>query len=131
MSTKNIGEKMVMVRKYSVGADDLTVYAAWEPSTVGGKGKHEEVASINGEWYGRIGTRHLPSELKILPEGDERVRATEKWLGDQWEEAYDLILEAFPEARIGRCGMGEITLLERRLDAGERMEIEGKERKDE
>lgn len=105
--TKRIGDKVI--KKYSVAATDLIVYEAWEPSAI--MGRHSTITSIDGEWYGRIGTRYLPTELEELPAGsEERLRAVGKWHEDQYEEAYRLILEAFPDADAGRRSMGEITL---------------------
>ena len=104
--TKGIGDKVI--KKYSVATTDLVVYEAWEPSAI--MGKHNTITSIDGEWYGRIGTRHLPPELEKLPPGPERITAVGKWHEDQYQEAYNLILRAFPEAQAGKRSMGEITL---------------------
>ena len=103
---KRLGDKVI--KKYSVATTDLVVYEAWEPSAI--MGKHSTITSIDGQWYGRIGTRYLPPELERLPRGDERSRAVGKWHEDQYEEAYNLIIKAFPEAEAGRRSMGEITL---------------------
>ena len=109
--TKRIGDKVV--RKYSVGATDLIVYEAWEPSARSRRLEpvnHSTITTIEGQWYGRIGTRYLPPEIEALPRGDERYRAVGKWHEDQYEESYRLIIQAFPEAGAGKRSMGEITL---------------------
>jgi len=105
--TKRIGDKVI--KKYSVAGTDLIVYEVYEPSAL--MGPHGTVTSIEGKWYGRVGTRRPPPELEALPAGsEERFRAVGKWYEGQYEEAYKLITEAFPEAQGGRRSMGEITL---------------------
>ncbi|MBA7608583.1 hypothetical protein ES703_15761 [subsurface metagenome] len=105
--TRRIGDKVV--KKYSVATTNLIVYEAWEPSAI--MGRHTSITSIDSEWYGRIGTRYLSPELEKLPAGsEERLRAVGKWHHEQYEEAYKLIIQAFPEAEGGKRSMGEITL---------------------
>jgi hypothetical protein len=105
--TKRIGDKVI--RKYSVATTDLIVYEAWEPSAL--MGPHATITSIDDKWYGRIGTRRPSAELEALPAGsEERFRAVGKWYEDQYDDAYKLIVQAFPEAGAGRRSMGEITL---------------------
>lgn len=104
---RRIGDKVL--KKYSVTHTDLIVYEAWEPSEL--MGPHATITSIDTQWYGRIGTRRPPPELERLPAGsEERFRAVGKWYEDQYEEAYRLIIQAFPEAKAGKHSMGEITL---------------------
>lgn len=103
---KRIGDKVV--KKYSVAATDLLVYDAWEPSAI--MGRHSTITTIEGRWYGRVGTRYLTPDVEALPPGDERSRVVGKWHEDQYEEAYRLIIQAFPEATAGKRSMGEITL---------------------
>lgn len=104
---KRIGDKVI--KKYSVATTDLIVYDAWEPSAL--MGPHATITSIDDKWYGRIGTKRPPPELEALPRmSEERFRAVGKWYEDQYEEAYELIVQAFPEAKAGKRGIGEITL---------------------
>jgi len=107
--TKTIGDKVV--KKYSILTTNLVVYEAWEPSPSTITAAHRTITTMQGEWYGRIGSRNLPPEVEYLPAGsNERIYAVGKWHEDQYEEAYKLILQAFPEAEGGRRSMGEISL---------------------
>ena len=64
-----------------------------------------------GKW-GRVGTERLPQALEDLPAGsDERVRRVREWQQAQYERAYNIICDAYPEARDGRREMGRITLI--------------------
>lgn len=105
--TKRILDKVV--KKYNIAATDLIVYDVWEPSELAGP--HSTVTTIDGRWYGRLGTRRSTSELEgLAPGSEERFRAVGKWHDDQFEEAYRLIVQAFPEASGGERSMGQISL---------------------
>lgn len=102
---KAVGDKII--DKYSIIGTNIIVYNAWEPSGV--FGRHSTITTIDGKWYGRIGTRWLPPYLENMLAGSlERIQTVSKWLKDQYEEAYTLILQAYPEASSGMCTMGEI-----------------------
>jgi len=86
--TRRIGDKVI--KKYSVATTDVIVYEAWEPSHI--MGPHATITSIDGEWYGRIGTRRPPSEVERLPAGsEERWRAVGKCYDEQYEEGEKLL----------------------------------------
>lgn len=97
-----------IIQRYSILTTDILVYSAWEPSTI--TGRHSTITSLNNKWYGRIGSRLLPPDINKIPFGPERLAAVEKWHKDQYQEAYSLIIEAFPEAKTGHRDMGDITL---------------------
>ena len=102
---KAVGDKMI--DKYSIIGTNVIVYQAWEPSGV--FGAHSTITTIDGKWYGRIGTRWLPPYLENMLAGSlERIQTVSKWLKDQYEEAYKLILQVYPEASSGMRTMGEI-----------------------
>jgi len=97
-----------IVARFSVIGTKMIVYEVWEPSSL--MGRHSTVRTINGEWYGRLGTKSLPYEIDQLPAGsNERLLAVGRWLDQQYEEAYRIILAAYPEAFTGRRSMGTIT----------------------
>jgi hypothetical protein len=102
---KKVGDKIV--DKFSVGGTNIIVYNAWEPSGV--FGEHSTITTFDGEWYGRIGTKRLSPEVEKLPAGSkERIDAVGKAFEEQYEEAYRLIEEAYPESANGKHTMGEI-----------------------
>ena len=103
---KRVGNKVI--EKYSIFTTDFVVYCVWEPSAI--MWRHSTITTINGKWYGRIGSRPLPPEMDKIPVGPERLAAVRKWQEDQYQEAYNLIIGAFPEAQAGSRDMGEITL---------------------
>lgn len=96
---KHIGDKVV--HKYNIIGTNLVVYNAWEPSSV--MGKHSSITFIDSKCYGQIGHRHMPPETEALPAGtEERVNAVTQNYREQDEEAYRVIIEAFPEAAAGK-----------------------------
>lgn len=83
-------------------------YSAWEPEHRD-YGKHSTLTTLDGATYGRIGTRALPPAIEALGLGtDERWAAVKEWHRTQDEEAYALILAAYPEAQDGHRSDGEI-----------------------
>ena len=113
---KEIGDKVV--ERYPILTTALLAYIALEPEPAGVMGSHSSITYIEGKPYGRIGTRRLPPELERLPPGTERVTQVREWQETQYNEAYDLIIKAFPEAKAGKRGMGEII-----VDTASRQEL--------
>lgn len=102
---RHIGDKIV--QKYNIIGTNLVVYNAWEPSSV--MGKHSSITFIEGKCYGQIGHRFMSPEIEALPAGSkERIEAVQKAYDEQYQEAYRLIVEAFPEAASGSRSMGDI-----------------------
>ncbi len=105
------------IQKSPIIGTGIVEYSAWEPSAL--VGRHSSITSIAGEWYGRIGTRWPPPELERLPAwSDERMKAVGRWHEEQYQEAYDLIIRAFPQAAKGRRSMGIITVTEEHNPSG-------------
>lgn len=105
---KSIGDKLV--QKYNIIGASVMVYNAWEPSGI--MGKHSTITFIDGKCYGRIGSRHLSPEIDKLPAlSNERLYAVRKAFEEQYQEAYNLIIQAFPEAADGSRSMGDIELI--------------------
>ena len=97
------------VQRHRILGTRIMVYAAWERSSV--MGKHSTITTIDGEWYGRVGTRHLPAWMNALPAmSDERSRIVGEYHDAQYGEAYDIIRRAFPEVceYAARESMGEL-----------------------
>lgn len=81
----------------------FTTYDAYEPYN-----GHSTFTFEEGVRLGRIGTRPLTAELDALtPYSQERQDAVGAWHTVQYEEAYGLIVEAYPHTW-GRRSMGAI-----------------------
>lgn len=88
---------------------DYVTFVAYEPSSF--MGPHSSIFSIEGQWFGKIGSRELPEELDALPaRSEKRSKAVKTWQEAQYQEAYDAILAENPEAAEGSRLMGEITI---------------------
>jgi hypothetical protein len=97
-----------IVQRYKILGTDIHVHAVWERYS-----NHSTMTTINGEWYGRIGTRRLPAFMEALPAmSDERSRIVGEWHDAQYAQAYEMILRAFPELIPTRQSMGEIETYE-------------------
>lgn len=98
-----------IVRKSRIIGTRIDVYVVWEPSAL--TGQHSSLTTIDGKWYGRVGTRPLPAALDALPAmSDERYNAVKRFHEEQYQEAYALIIATHPEAFYGRPDMGEIVV---------------------
>ncbi len=105
---KYLGDKAV--HKYNIIGTNLIVYNAWEPSSI--TGKHSTITFIDSKCYGQIGTRRMPPEIDVLPAGsEERIKAVRRNYEEQYQEAYRIIIEAFPEASAGTRDMSDIEVL--------------------
>lgn len=97
-----------VIQKTRIIGMNLDVYSAWEPTE---DHAHSTITTFEdyGPWYGRVATRRLTPELDALPAmSRERSEAVGRWHEAQYEEAYALILAAFPEAANGRRSSGHI-----------------------
>ena len=83
-------------------------FTVWEPGSV--IGTHSTITTINGKWYGRLGTRMLTPELADLPAGtDYRVNMVNGFRLNQENIAYSLILnETGIDPRNLKCSDGEM-----------------------
>jgi len=98
----------VVVKRYNIITTDLWCYRAYEPSSI--MGAHSTITTIDGKWYGEIGSRRLPGWMDAMPSGDERSRVVGEYIEANYEQEYALIVRAFPEAANGRRSMGEISI---------------------
>jgi hypothetical protein len=117
-----VGTPYVVTKSRIIGTD-YVVYTAWEPDGYGAG--HSTITYERfpftgwpdltqfGKW-GRVGMERLPQALEDLPAGsDERGRRVREWQAAQYERAYNIICDAYPEARSGRRSMGEIEMVQR------------------
>ena len=88
--------------------DGRTICSAWEPSTI--TGIHGTITTIDGEWYGRIGTDPDAWTYQCLPVGEDRSAAVERAYQTRYAVAYTHILRAHPEVYFGVRDMGEIVV---------------------
>lgn len=123
--TKKIGE--TIVQRIQIIGTQVLVFNAYEPSAItlvavedaakgaGGVG-HSTISSFDGEWYGDIASRRLTPELAAMRSmSEERSNAVDAYHRANYEAAYALILQAFPEAAAGTRRGGEITLTDHSL----------------
>jgi hypothetical protein len=95
------------IRVAQIAGTKITVYSAWEPCSLH---LHSTITLIDGEWYGRVGTRPLTAELNSLPASDERIKAVDAWHEAQYQEAYAAIEAQYP-GLTGHKSMGEISVV--------------------
>jgi len=79
----------IKVRGTRIIGTDVTVYEAYEPSSV--TGPHSTITTIDGEWYGKIATRRLPDDINAIPVGPERSAAVYAFHNQRYAEAYSAI----------------------------------------
>ena len=102
--TRRLGA--IVVQRYRIIGTRLWVYNAWEPLTREGWSTSHSLqhafndAAGHRREYGRVGTcRNLPPEIEALPAwAPHRALAVGVWYEAQFQRAYALIVEAFPEA---------------------------------
>lgn len=91
------------------------VYSAWEADDFANH-QHSTIQSTTGKgltedetgsrWLGKIGTRRSKCDLPAMTQ--ERVDFVHAEYAKQYQEAYELIVRAFPEAETLYRSMGEI-----------------------
>jgi hypothetical protein len=116
--TRRIGD--FRIHRYNIIGTNLWVYDVYEPTAaprIGNGFGHSTFTSNNmfseskHAWFGKLGTRRLTPELDALPAmSAARSEAVQKFHNDQYDEAYRLIMEAFPEAAKGHRSMGSIEI---------------------
>lgn len=107
-STVKLMDNTKVIKTKLIGTNRV-VFSAWEPTefAVG----HSVVTTIEGKWYGRIGSRRLPEELESLPAmSASRSKAVRAWHQSEYQRAYAIIEEYDPRATCGRRDMGEIEI---------------------
>jgi hypothetical protein len=99
------------IQKTQIIGTETTVYTAWEPSTP--CGRHGTITTIDGEWYGRIGTDPDPEMFEHLPVGsDARIAAVKRAYALRYEAAYLAIIAKYPELiQKGTMSNGEIEVV--------------------
>jgi len=98
---------MTKIQRTMGALNGTTRYVAWESSTP--TGKHSTITTIDGEWYGRIGTDPDPEMFEHLTAGsDERIAAVRRAYEHRYQAAYCAIVAEYPEAVMGKMSMGEI-----------------------
>jgi hypothetical protein len=109
----NIGGFTVV--RYNIIGTNLFVHEVYEPSPSNGAHFASHHSLMSGSTYGqpgtlgKVGTRDLPADIDALPaRSDERYHAVRAFHQAQYDEAYALILRAFPDAATGRRDMGDV-----------------------
>lgn len=98
----------VIVARIPIIGTKTIVFNAYEPTNMS-RHEHSTITTINGKWYGTIGSRTLPKDLDALkPMSDERSRKVGVFHEKNYQEAYKQIIKAFPEAKGGHPSMGEL-----------------------
>ena len=109
---------MQKIRKINILGTNTYIFSAWEPTTLKGTNhtpiipSHSTITTINGQWYGRIGTREITPELNSIPVGLERFEKMKEYREGQYNEAYQAILTEYPELKNQniKYDMGEIEI---------------------
>jgi hypothetical protein len=115
MKTFPTADGTVIVETQIIGTKLFSV-DAWTPCPVLENGRSDTsgfstITTIEGAWYGRIGTERLPADLDAL-KGETRYSAVKVWQQAQYSRAYWAIIAAYqmPEGALGcSSSMGEIT----------------------
>lgn len=125
MKNKTVKMGTFRIQRYKIlGGGDYWVYEVWEvspplndhggPISCAEKGvrAHSSITLIDGRWYGKLGSRPLPVWMDELltPMSEDRSRMVSQYHEVNYSQAYELIVQAFPEASYGRKSMGSITL---------------------
>jgi hypothetical protein len=92
------------VQKYEIIGTGMYVFRVWEPSTKG----HSTITHIDGMRYGDVSSRNILPSMETMPRGEERSRVVREFIDAQYDQAYSLIVEAYPEAVNGHRSMGQI-----------------------
>jgi hypothetical protein len=113
------GKRFIVKRIRNISRGWFT-YTAWEEdvnhSTITSTYKNDDLSFMertepsNVIWWGQVGCCRLPPEIGKLPQGEERIQAIQEFYEEQYQLAYQLIIEAFPEASCGRKYAGNIDL---------------------
>jgi hypothetical protein len=101
-----------LVQRFRILGTTTWVHQAWAPVATLVGAPFTTLTHFDDGWWGKLSTeRDLPPELDALPAlSDERYAAVRAWQDARSEEAYALILRAFPETVGGYRSMGEICL---------------------
>ena len=110
---------MQKIRKINILGTNNYIFSAWEPTTLKGTNhipiipSHSTITTINGKWYGRIGTREITPELNSIPVGIERFKKMKEYREEQYQKAYQAILAEYPELKDQnlKYEMGEIEFI--------------------
>ena len=96
---------MQKIRKINILGTNTYIFSAWEPTILKGTNytpiipSHSTITNINGQWFGRIGTREVTPELNSIPVGIKRFEKMKQYREKQYNEAYEAILVEYPELK--------------------------------
>lgn len=99
--------KEYRVHRYSILGTDFELYDAWEPDG----SDHTTIMTFAEVWLGRVGSRILPPELEgLTPYSLDRFNKVRRWQETEYNRAYEVIKQAFPNIDLSRArySMGEI-----------------------
>lgn len=110
-SSQITDEMGFVIQRTPIIGTTCVIFSVWEKGQI--TGTHSTITTINGEWYGRVGTERLPADLDALPAySNERAAAVRAWQLRRYERAYDIIAhsEYGHEAMNGRYSMGQVEI---------------------
>lgn len=87
----------VIIQSTNIIGTDEIVLSAWkhEPCCDSHENGPSTVQRLNDRWYGRIGTFRVGySSIKDMPIGEERSEMVRIHYDQQYQEAYDLIMQS-------------------------------------
>lgn len=114
------GKRFAVRRGRIIGTKHL-IYDVFEPTKLGvhdGTG-HSSITSnidigdtVHTGFWGQLGMRDLTPEIDALPVDEKRFTACRKFREEQYRLAHKLIMQVFPEAKMGTPHESEISLTE-------------------
>lgn len=102
--------KNYMIKRYQVSPCNWIAYTVYQQTDVNAASvcKFTTITSENEVWYGRLGTADFDCDLRV---GDERSKLFKEHQEKQYNLAYSLIREFFPETQVyGKEDSGEIEI---------------------
>ena len=114
-TTTNPDEVMaggILVRRSRLIGTNTLMFHGWAPINGVFDSPYSTITHDHDRWWGRLGTeRDLPTELEALPSrSHERWERVTAWHEENYQRAYQVIEQAFPQAAAGHHSMGDITL---------------------
>lgn len=101
-----------VIQKYNIiGTDGWTFEAGVPVESFAECGYKSFTRSEDGRLLAILGSECLPKDLDALPAySDERSAAVKSWHDGIYANAYAKIVEAFPEAAVGRREYGRLSV---------------------
>jgi len=94
----SLRKKTGLVHFYRIIGTPTVVAEVLEPGDLAST--HSSVTTVNGKWYGTLGTRVLPKEVDAIPRGDARLAAVQRHRDHQVTWIHNLISKAAKDPTI-------------------------------